>query len=73
MQVESRLNSANATTNNSTAGISARLAAARSNKTSEVQAEPPVTSTTTAVDASAQRTRELLRQRLERVKQGIIE
>ncbi len=55
-----------------TTGINARLAALRSNKTSEPQAESSP-SLSAPIDASAQRTRELLRQRLERVKQGIIE
>jgi len=56
----------------STTGVNARLAALRSNKTSEPQVESSP-SLSAPMDASAQRTRELLRQRLERVKQGIIE
>ena len=66
VEVESRLNNGNTTE------IGARLAALKSNKTVEPQAEPSP-SLPAPVDPSTQRTRELLRQRLERVKQGIIE
>ena len=69
--MESRLNNGGGTVGSAT-GINARLAALRSNKTSEPQPEPSP-SLSAPVDPSAQRTRELLRQRLERVKQGIIE
>jgi len=65
------LNNGGATTGGTT-GINARLAALRSNKTSEPQAESSP-SLSAPSDSSTQRTRELLRQRLERVKQGIIE
>jgi hypothetical protein len=65
------LNNGGATAGNAT-GINARLAALRSNKTNEPQSEPSP-SLSAPVDPSAQRTRELLRQRLERVKQGIME
>jgi hypothetical protein len=58
--------------NGGATGVNARLAALRSNKTSEPQSEPSP-SLQAPIDPSAQRTRELLRQRLERVKQGIIE
>ncbi|CAF3909707.1 unnamed protein product, partial [Rotaria magnacalcarata] len=71
VEVESRLNNGGAAAG-STTGVSARLAAARSSKTSEPQVESSTSSSAT-IDASAQRSRELLRQRLERVKQGIIE
>ena len=53
-------------------GVNGRLAALRSNKTAESPIEPSP-SLSAPGDASTQRTRELLRQRLERVKQGIIE
>ena len=53
-------------------GMNARIAQMRLNKASEVQSESSP-SLAAPVDASAQRARELLRQRLERVKQGIIE
>ncbi len=65
------MNNGGATTSGTT-GMNARLAALRSNKTAEPQAESSP-SLSAPVDPSAQRTRELLRQRLERVKQGIIE
>ena len=55
-----------------TSEINARLAAIRSSKQTDIQNET-VPTATAPVDASTQRTRELLRQRLERVKQGIIE
>ncbi|CAF1602432.1 unnamed protein product, partial [Adineta ricciae] len=71
VEVESRLNNGGTNANNTT-GINARLAALRTNKTAEPAVDPPP-SLSTPVDASAQRTRELLRQRLERVKQGIVE
>jgi len=71
VEVESRLNN-NGANAGSTTGVNARLAALRSNKTTEPQAESSP-SLSAPVDPSAQRTRELLRQRLERVKQGIIE
>lgn len=71
-QVESRLNNgANAAAAPAT-GMNARIAQMRLNKASEVQIETPP-SLPAPVDASAQRARELLRQRLERVKQGILE
>jgi hypothetical protein len=70
--LESRLNNGGAT-GGGTTGMNARLAALRSNKTSETQAAEPSPSLSAPIDSSAQRTRELLRQRLERVKQGIIE
>jgi hypothetical protein len=54
------------------AGVNARLAAMRTTKTSDLQTETPP-SLSASVDPSAQRSRELLRQRLERVKQGIME
>jgi len=66
------LNNVGATGGGGTTGINARLAALRSNKTSEPQAESSP-SLSAPSDSSTQRTRELLRQRLERVKQGIIE
>ncbi len=65
------MNNGGATTSGTT-GVNARLAALRSTKTAEPQADPSP-SLPAPVDPSAQRTRELLRQRLERVKQGIIE
>lgn len=65
-EVESRLNNGNA------ARVNARLATLKSNNTAEPQAEPSP-ALPAPVDPSTQRTRELLRQRLERVKQGIIE
>ncbi|CAF3330130.1 unnamed protein product [Rotaria socialis] len=71
VEVESRLNNGGAA-GGSTTGVNARLAAARSSKTSEPQVESS-TFSSAPIDASAQRSRELLRQRLERVKQGIIE
>ena len=65
------MSNGNGTTDNVT-DTNARLVGAQLNKTSELQVEsPPALSAT--VDPSIQRTRELLRQRLERVKQGIIE
>ncbi|CAF3412929.1 unnamed protein product [Rotaria sp. Silwood1] len=71
-ELESRLNNGGTAASGAT-GVNARSAAAgRSNKTSEPQVEPSP-SLSTAMDPSTQRTRELLRQRLERVKQGIIE
>jgi hypothetical protein len=66
------LNNGGATGGGGTTGINARLAALRTNKTSESQAESSP-SLSVPNDSSNQRTRELLRQRLERVKQGIIE
>lgn len=65
------MNNGGTTTSGGT-GVNARLAALRSNKTAEPPADPSP-SLPAPVDASTQRTRELLRQRLERVKQGIIE
>ncbi|CAF1419698.1 unnamed protein product, partial [Rotaria sordida] len=69
-EVESRLNNGG-TAGSSATGINARSAGVRSNKISETQVDP--SSLSAAMDPSTQRTRELLRQRLERVKQGIIE
>ena len=66
------MNNGGATSSGGTTGVNARLAALRSTKTAEPQADPSP-SLSAPVDPSAQRTRELLRQRLERVKQGIIE
>lgn len=66
------MNNGGATSGAGTTGINARLAALRSNQTSEPQAESSP-SLPAPIDPSVQRTRELLRQRLERVKQGIIE
>ncbi len=66
------MNNGGAAAGGGTTGVNARLAALRSNKTSEPQAESSP-SLSAPIDPSAQRTRELLRQRLERVKQGIIE
>ncbi|CAF2625523.1 unnamed protein product [Rotaria sp. Silwood2] len=70
-EVESRFNNGG-TAATSTTDINTRLTVGRSNKMSEPQIEPSP-SLSAPMDSSTQRTRELLRQRLERVKQGIIE
>ncbi|CAF3687601.1 unnamed protein product [Adineta steineri] len=72
VEVESRLNNGGGGNGGTTTGVNARLTGLRSNKTTESSIEPSP-SLSAPGDSTTQRTRELLRQRLERVKQGIIE